>query len=159
MSATSIAPAFSFHTPIVETSAVRTLELDLRADPREEMVLHTLLPASIAELACKIRILRNAAAHSGQDVTFSLALRPVVSSKGNSFLERFGLHRGRASLQLHRDALGLVGTPGEIVNAVLDQYDIGIEHMVLHGPDAAGLLPLIHGRVARRRAELGILAG
>jgi alkanesulfonate monooxygenase SsuD/methylene tetrahydromethanopterin reductase-like flavin-dependent oxidoreductase (luciferase family) len=92
-------------------------------------------------------------------VTFSLALRPVVSGKGNGLLERFGLHRGRASLQLHQDAVGLVGTPGEIADAVLDHYDIGIDHFVLHGSDAAGLIPLIRRKVARRKAELNIVAG
>jgi hypothetical protein len=159
MPATSIAPAFSFQAPFAETASARTLELDLRSDPGVDPVLHTLLPAPIAELTRKTRALRATAARSGQEVTFSLALRPVVSGKGNGLLERFGLHRGRVSLQLHQDAVGLVGTPGEIADAVLDHYDIGIDHFLLHGSDAAALIPLIRRKVARRRAELNIVAG
>jgi hypothetical protein len=159
MPAPSIAPAFSFQAPFAETSATRTLELDLRSDPGADASFHTLLPAPLADLAHKVRALRSTAIRSGSDVTFSLALRPVVSGKGNGLLERFGLHRGRASLQLHQDAVGLVGTPGEIADAVLDHYDIGIDHFVLHGSDAAGLIPLIRRKVARRKAELNILAG
>jgi hypothetical protein len=64
-------------------------------------------------------------------------------------------------------AIGLVGTPEQVARALLDYYDIGVEHFVLHGFDpqrdaidhGRELIPLLRRKVAQRAALLSVLAG
>lgn len=60
------------------------------------------------------------------------------------------------------NSTGLVGTPEQVADALLDYYDLGIDHFLIRGFDPLGdaiqygrdLLPLVHERVAARDAEL-----
>jgi alkanesulfonate monooxygenase len=59
------------------------------------------------------------------------------------------------------NSTGLVGTPEQVADAMLDYYDLGIDHFLIRGFDPLGdaiqygreLLPLVRERVARRDAE------
>jgi alkanesulfonate monooxygenase len=59
------------------------------------------------------------------------------------------------------NSTGLVGTPEQVADALLDYYDLGIDHFLIRGFDPLGdaivygrdLLPLVHERVASRDAE------
>jgi alkanesulfonate monooxygenase len=60
------------------------------------------------------------------------------------------------------NSTGLVGTPEQVADALLDYYNLGIDHFLIRGFDPLGdaigygrdLLPLVRERVARRDAEL-----
>lgn len=59
------------------------------------------------------------------------------------------------------NSTGLVGTPEQVADALIDYYDLGIDHFLIRGFDPLGdavrygreLLPLVHERVARRDVE------
>jgi alkanesulfonate monooxygenase len=59
------------------------------------------------------------------------------------------------------NSTGLVGTPEQVADALLDYYDLGIDHFLIRGFDPLGdaiqygreLLPLVRERVARRDAD------
>ena len=59
------------------------------------------------------------------------------------------------------NSTGLVGTPEQVADALLDYYDLGIDHFLIRGfeplDDAITygreLLPLVHARVAARDAQ------
>jgi alkanesulfonate monooxygenase len=59
------------------------------------------------------------------------------------------------------NSTGLVGTPEQVADALIDYYDLGIDHFLIRGFDPLGdaiaygrdLIPLVRERVARRDAE------
>jgi alkanesulfonate monooxygenase len=59
------------------------------------------------------------------------------------------------------NSTGLVGTPEQVADALLDYYDLGIDHFLIRGFEPLDdailygreLLPLVHERVAKRDAE------
>jgi alkanesulfonate monooxygenase len=59
------------------------------------------------------------------------------------------------------NSTGLVGTPEQVADALLDYYDLGIDHFLIRGFEPLDdailygeeLLPLVHARVAKRDAE------
>lgn len=65
------------------------------------------------------------------------------------------------------NSTGLVGTPEQVADAMLDYYDIGIDHFLIRGFDPLGdsilygreLLPLVRARVAEPDAAGFALAG
>lgn len=65
------------------------------------------------------------------------------------------------------NSTGLVGTPEQVADALLDYYDIGIDHFLIRGfeplEDAIGygrdLIPLVRQKVAERDAQPVALAG
>ena len=65
------------------------------------------------------------------------------------------------------NSTGLVGTPEQVADAMLDYYDLGIDHFLIRGFDplqdaidyGAKLLPLVHDLVAARDAEPKRAAG
>ncbi len=65
------------------------------------------------------------------------------------------------------NSTGLVGTPEQVADAMLDYYDIGIDHFLVRGFDPLGdsivygreLLPLVRAKVAERDAAGFALAG
>jgi alkanesulfonate monooxygenase len=89
------------------------------------------------------RLLQTASAGYRADKRLWTGLAAVAGAQGNS--------------------TGLVGTPEQVADALLDYYDLGIDHFLIRGFDPLGdaiqygreLLPLVHERVARRDAELG----
>lgn len=56
------------------------------------------------------------------------------------------------------NSTGLVGTPEQIAEAMLDYYDLGIDHFLIRGFDPLGdaeiygreIIPLVRDRVAQR---------
>lgn len=89
------------------------------------------------------RLLQTASAGYRADKRLWTGLAAVAGAQGNS--------------------TGLVGTPEQVADALLDYYDLGIDHFLIRGFDPLGdavqygreLLPLVHERVARRDAERG----
>src|SRR6478736_5686991 len=74
---------------------------------------------------------------------------------------------GRGSLPwagAQGNSTGLVGTPEQVADALLDYYDLGIDHFLIRGfdplNDAIGygrdLLPLVHELVAKRDATRAV---
>lgn len=65
------------------------------------------------------------------------------------------------------NSTGLVGTPDQVADAMLEYYDIGIDHFLIRGFDPLGdaivygreLLPVVRRRVAEREAARLALAG
>jgi alkanesulfonate monooxygenase len=65
------------------------------------------------------------------------------------------------------NSTGLVGTPEQVADALLDYYDIGIDHFLIRGFDPLGdsivygrdLIPLVRQKVAEREAARPALAG
>ena len=65
------------------------------------------------------------------------------------------------------NSTGLVGTPEQVADAMLDYYDIGIDHFLIRGFDPLGdsilygreLLPIVRRKVAERVASGLALAG
>jgi len=65
------------------------------------------------------------------------------------------------------NSTGLVGTPEQVAEAMMDYYDIGIDHFLIRGFDPLGdsilygreLLPLVRARVTEREAAGFALAG
>jgi alkanesulfonate monooxygenase len=65
------------------------------------------------------------------------------------------------------NSTGLVGTPEQVADAMLDYYDLGIDHFLIRGFEPLAdaitygreLLPLVHERVAARDAEPKRAAG
>ncbi len=88
------------------------------------------------------RLLQTAAAGYRADKRLWTGLAAVAGAQGNS--------------------TGLVGTPEQVADAMLDYYDLGIDNFLIRGfeplDDAIRygreLLPLVRERVARRDAEL-----
>ena len=62
------------------------------------------------------------------------------------------------------NSTGLVGTPEQVADALLDYYDVGVDHFLIRGfeplEDAItygrDLLPLVHELVAKREAEQAV---
>jgi alkanesulfonate monooxygenase len=89
------------------------------------------------------RLLQTARAGYRADKRLWTGLAAVAGAQGNS--------------------TGLVGTPEQVADALIDYYDLGIDHFLIRGFDPLGdaiqygreLLPLVHERVARRDAERG----
>jgi len=87
------------------------------------------------------RLLQTAAAGYRADKRLWTGLAAVAGAQGNS--------------------TGLVGTAEQVADALLDYYDLGIDHFLIRGFDPLGdaiqygreLLPLVRERVARRDAE------
>jgi alkanesulfonate monooxygenase len=87
------------------------------------------------------RLLQTAAAGYRADKRLWTGLAAVAGAQGNS--------------------TGLVGTPEQVADALIDYYDLGIDHFLIRGFDPLGdaiqygreLLPLVRERVARRDAE------
>jgi len=65
------------------------------------------------------------------------------------------------------NSTGLVGTPEQVADAMLDYYDIGIDHFLIRGFDPLGdaidygkyLIPLVRAKVAEREGQPVALAG
>ncbi len=65
------------------------------------------------------------------------------------------------------NSTGLVGTPEQVADAMLEYYEIGIDHFLIRGFDPLGdsilygseLLPVVHRKVAERDAARLALAG
>lgn len=59
------------------------------------------------------------------------------------------------------NSTGLVGTPEQVADALLDYYDLGVDHFLIRGFDPLGdaiaygrdLIPLVHDLVARREEQ------
>jgi len=62
------------------------------------------------------------------------------------------------------NSTGLVGTPEQVADALLDYYDVGVDHFLIRGfeplQDAISygrdLLPLVHQLVAKREARQAV---
>jgi len=88
------------------------------------------------------RLLQTAAQGYRADTRLWTGLAAVAGAQGNS--------------------TGLVGTPEQVADALLDYYDLGIDHFLIRGFEPLDdailygreLLPLVHARVAARDAEL-----
>jgi len=88
------------------------------------------------------RLLRTAAAGYRTDKRLWTGLAAVAGARGNS--------------------TGLVGTPDQVADAMLDYYDLGIDHFLIRGFDPLGdsitygeqLIPLVRARVAEREQHL-----
>jgi len=65
------------------------------------------------------------------------------------------------------NSTGLVGTPEQVADALLDYYDIGVDHFLIRGFDPLGdsieygrdLIPLVRQKVAEREKTRPALAG
>ncbi|MDC7683762.1 LLM class flavin-dependent oxidoreductase [Asticcacaulis sp. BYS171W] len=65
------------------------------------------------------------------------------------------------------NSTGLVGTPEQVADALLDYYDLGVDHFLIRGfdplNDAIGygrdLIPVVREKVAQREAQRQALAG
>ena len=86
------------------------------------------------------RLLQTAGAGYRADTRLWTGLAAVAGAQGNS--------------------TGLVGTPEQVADALIDYYDLGIDHFLIRGFDPLGdaiaygrdLIPLVRERVARRDA-------
>ncbi|MEH3107896.1 MAG: LLM class flavin-dependent oxidoreductase, partial [Sphingomonas fennica] len=64
------------------------------------------------------------------------------------------------------NSTGLVGTPEQVAEAMLDYYDLGVDHFLIRGFDPLGdavdygrdLIPLVRARVAERDARAAVAA-
>lgn len=88
------------------------------------------------------------------------SLRLLETAQGNRRDTR--LWTGVAALTgAQGNSTGLVGTPEQVADAMLEYYDIGIDHFLIRGFDPLAdavaygehLLPLVHAKVAQRDAQ------
>lgn len=128
--------------------------------------LVALTPGSLREITQEVRALRRAAGRVGQSPAFVIRVHPVLVAGQHDTLRC--VHEAGPDLlgnSVQNGAIGLVGTPHRVARALLDYYDIGIEHVILDGfdptSDAIGrdLIPVLRRKVAQRDALLNMLAG
>jgi alkanesulfonate monooxygenase len=93
------------------------------------------------------------------------SLRLLQTATGNRRDTR--LWTGVAALTgAQGNSTGLVGTPEQVADAMLDYYDIGIDHFLIRGFDPLGdaidygqyLIPLVRAKVAEREGQPVALA-
>jgi alkanesulfonate monooxygenase len=93
-------------------------------------------------------------------------LRLLEAASGNRRDTR--LWTGVAALTgAQGNSTGLVGTPEQVADAMLEYYDIGIDHFLIRGFDPLGdaidygryLIPLVRSKVAAREGTPVALAG
>ncbi len=94
------------------------------------------------------------------------SLRLLEAAQGNRRDTR--LWTGVAALTgAAGNSTGLVGTPEQVADAMLEYYDIGIDHFLIRGFDPLGdaieygrdLIPIVREKVAAREAAQPALAG
>ncbi|WP_068084698.1 hypothetical protein [Novosphingobium rosa] len=130
--------------------------------------IHLLQPGAATEVARQARSLRPQSKRQGHSPGIALTIRPVMAAhkdagqkSGPTMLQRLGLAPRKALVAPAGDAVNLVGTLDQVVEAVLAYYDIGVDHIILRGSDPleSALIALVQRRVVRRDAVLGVLAG
>jgi alkanesulfonate monooxygenase len=116
----------------------------------------------------QVRAAREAAGlpTSGHRPVNAGSLRLLEAARGNRRDTR--LWTGVAALTgAQGNSTGLVGTPEQVADAMLDYYDIGIDHFLIRGFDPLGdaidygnsLIPLVRSKVAAREGQPVALAG
>jgi alkanesulfonate monooxygenase len=121
-----------------------------------------------AEIEDQVRANREAAGlpTTGHRPPNAGSLRLLDTAQGNRRDTR--LWTGVAALTgAQGNSTGLVGTPEQVADAMLDYYDIGIDHFLIRGFDPLGdsiaygrdLIPLVREKVALRDAAGLALAG
>lgn len=118
-------------------------------------------PGSLKQVAQTVRLARRTAAHRGRYPGFLIAVTPVLGATEAAASQR------AAGVAVDSDTLPLIGTPEQIARALMDFYDIGIEHILLRGShpeqDAVewgrDLIPLMRRKVTQRDGMLAMLAG
>ncbi|HEX7858331.1 MAG TPA: LLM class flavin-dependent oxidoreductase [Sphingobium sp.] len=119
------------------------------------------------EIEDEVRARREAAGlpTSGHRPPNAGSLRLLETATGNRRDTR--LWTGVAALTgAQGNSTGLVGTPEQVADAMLDYYDIGIDHFLIRGFDPLGdavhygrdLIPLVRQKVAERDARPVTLA-
>lgn len=119
------------------------------------------------EIEEQVRAAREAAGLpvSGHRPPNAGSLRLLQTAQGNRRDSR--LWTGVAALTgAQGNSTGLVGTPEQVADAMLEYYDIGIDHFLIRGFDPLAdavaygehLLPLVRARVAQRDAQSLALA-
>jgi len=121
-----------------------------------------------AEIEDQVRAAREAAGlpTSGHRPPNAGSLRLLDAAAGNRRDKR--LWTGVAALTgAAGNSTGLVGTPEQVADGMLDYYDIGIDHFLIRGFDPLGdaidygkyLIPLVRAKVAAREGQPVALAG
>eukprot|EP01037_Dinobryon_pediforme_P015903 gene15903-16066_t len=121
-----------------------------------------------AEIEDQVRAAREAAGlpTSGHRPPNAGSLRLLDAAAGNRRDTR--LWTGVAALTgAAGNSTGLVGTPEQVADGMLDYYDIGIDHFLIRGFDPLGdaidygkyLIPLVRAKVAAREGQPVALAG
>jgi len=118
-------------------------------------------PGPLKQVAQSVRTARRFAAHRGHYPGFLIAVAPVLGATQAAAQQR------GAGVAVESEALPLIGTPEQIARALMEFYDIGIEHILLRGSHPAqdavewgrDLIPLVRCKVAQRDGMLAMLAG
>jgi alkanesulfonate monooxygenase SsuD/methylene tetrahydromethanopterin reductase-like flavin-dependent oxidoreductase (luciferase family) len=156
-------PVGAGHLRAEKASAPDHVERIARIDSNEASAADLLLvpPGPLKQVTQAVRAARRTAAYQGRHPGFLIAVAPVLGATPAAARQR------AAGLTMDRDAIPLIGTPEQIARALMDFYDIGIEHILLRGPhpeqDAVefgrDLIPLMRRKVAQRDGMLAMLAG
>ncbi len=115
-----------------------------------------------AEIVDQVRALREAAGHStAGHAPANAGSQRLLDTAAQGYRVDKRLWTGVAALTgAQGNSTGLVGTPEQVADAMLDYYDLGIDHFLIRGFDplqdaidyGRDLLPAVHDLVARRDA-------